>query len=188
MEIQGPGGADPGGRYVALLDNVPPERLRPPVPFSQWWQKVVLGRFGFGRRELVLSVANQDGGSHVDEKLEEVYAALTRHNALGWSYQDSEGRDLPFAGNVALASVRQIAHELLMTVRRELTGLLEPEGAALGDALARGTGRNAPCPCGSGRKCSSTVTAAEGRGFLSRIVTLLLNRPSTPSIRSRFGH
>ncbi len=146
MQITTPlGPGDPGGRYVPLLDAVPEDRQRPPAHFAMWWGKKVYARAGLGRRELVLALANTDGGAHVDPRLEDAYVDLTRRNALGWGYSDSEGRNAPFEGNAARASVRQIAWELLETLRPRLS----PDGELVAPSVA---GRNDPCPCGSGEK------------------------------------
>lgn len=132
-----------GGRYVAMLDNLPPERVRQ-SSFSSWWSKTIYRRVGFGRKDLVLGLADMDGGAHVDARLEDAYADLTRRNVLGWAYSDDNG-NRPFEGNAAKASVRQITYELLSTLK----GQLSPEGDLLS---TEPTGRNSPCTCGSGRK------------------------------------
>jgi hypothetical protein len=69
-------------------------------------------------------MANQDGGAHIDPKLDKDYEALTV-DFLG--HQMEIGNDLidktmggdipPMRGNVAAASVRQIAFEVLSTIK-----------------------------------------------------------------------
>ena len=79
-------------------------------------------------------------------------------------------RGEPLAGSIALASIRQIAHEILLS-------LAVVEWGESGDAILaspicglplRGldpshirasTGRNDPCPCGSGRKFKRCLDA-----------------------------
>jgi hypothetical protein len=65
-----------------------------------------------------LSLANKMGGAHVDPKLDASFVALTRNNTLGWRYWDGneEGDIIP----VELASVRQIAHEVLLSLKNGL--------------------------------------------------------------------
>ncbi len=53
--------------------------------FSDWWNMTVVktpkkGKkdVGFCRREIILNVANTDGGSHIDPSLKENYAALSK--------------------------------------------------------------------------------------------------------------
>jgi len=109
-----------GGSYqplVAAGDPPFPPRL---VPFSDWWNAPVLkdikGRF-LNRRELVCNVADTDGGAHVDPELDEVYMDLSRNNSLGWVFESNSITE-PMKGRPELACVRQIAHELLLTLRR----------------------------------------------------------------------
>jgi hypothetical protein len=73
--------------YVAPLDDLPTGQ-GVWTDFDSWWGKVVFRdsqKREITRGELVLAVANQDGGAHVDPSLREVYAALSRQNSLGWT-------------------------------------------------------------------------------------------------------
>jgi hypothetical protein len=150
------GGPEGGGRYVPVGEDPSPERIRPPVPFHDWWTRPFqIANDDFTRKQIVLNVANQDGGAHVDPSLDAPYAGLTRTNFPGWTYTDAEGTESDFDGNVALACVRQVAYELRRTVQEQLLHLIDPDTAAdqpLSPALLEGVGRNDPCPCGSGRK------------------------------------
>jgi hypothetical protein len=147
-----------GGRlsYVPACADVEmnSERRHPPTSFIDWWQLPVLETpLRFTRAELVLDVANQEG-AHVDAALGEKYAQLTRGPGLGWQTGDG----LPPDTDIALASVRHIGQELIASLddlewesdrprpRRMVCPL--PFSSEEGHA----TGRNDPCPCGSGRK------------------------------------
>lgn len=108
------------GRYVPLVaggDFTVFSRL---VPFEVWWNEHVLrdgqGRL-FNRRTLVGHVADTDGGAHVDPELEEGYMALSRSNSLGWTFQSADVLE-PFRRRPELACMRQIAEEVLLTLRR----------------------------------------------------------------------
>ncbi|MCZ8324524.1 MAG: SEC-C metal-binding domain-containing protein [Sphingomonadaceae bacterium] len=148
--------------------------------FETWWNGVVLvdaQRNEFSRRDIVLSLANKDGGAHVDHKIDEAYNNLRKNNAQGWITVDEAGREVPAEDNVP-ATMRQIAHELLRTLNRDYrcdrpivpgTGILV-RGMSLttGDRPSelglpnlrkdrpvvdgRKIGRNDLCPCGSGKK------------------------------------
>ena len=143
-------------RYVPAMKWLAPDRLHPPVSFEDWWRRSILGDAQgnkFSRADLVLSVANQDGGAHIDAALEERYRQLTRDNSLG--IVQSPGR--PIANSLVLASVRHIAEELAQTVRERLAWngqqVVVPEpvcGLRLGSKVQ--AGRNDSCPCGSGLK------------------------------------
>lgn len=106
-----------GVRYFAPLGDGPPSRQRPKASFNEWWdEKVIVDYTGgvFSRKDLVLTLANKDGGAHVDPKLDATYAALTRKNSLGWIASDANG-ERPME-DVELHSVRQIAYELFQTL------------------------------------------------------------------------
>jgi len=126
------------------------------------------------RRQLVCTMANQDGGAHVDPELDELYARISRNNELGWTQPTVEG-DRPIVGNEK-AAVRQVAHEVLKTLRPGYTKTFPSDGAHMtiaGLAIesspeagaspatapnraqhtppAHSPPRNRPCPCGSGK-------------------------------------
>lgn len=89
-------------------------------PFEKWWNNSVIkddkGRF-FNRRDLILNIANTDGGGHVDPTLDEAYLDLSRNNSLGWVI--TEGNvEKPFPPPV-MACLRQIAHEVLETLKKK---------------------------------------------------------------------
>ena len=128
-----------GGRYVAMLDELRSDRRRPGVPFGMWWNKKIYRRLS--RRDLVAGLANQDGGAHVDASLTDAYAELTRLNGLGW-----ECDGVPFEGNAARASMRQMTWELLRTLELQIS----VDGTFIGPS--RPPARNDPCLCGSGEK------------------------------------
>lgn len=150
-----------GRDYVAMLDQVAQARL---VPIEEWWHRPVLvddNRAALTRADCILSVADQDGGAHVDSSLDELYARLSRDNALGW-WHVSGSNKRPLT-NPVRPTVRQIAHEVLKTLVPGYTR--RPQHRALAyfggvtvtpvapPAIAKPVvGRNAPCPCGSGKK------------------------------------
>lgn len=156
-------------RYVAMLDAIPPPYVRQ-VPFDRWWSAPVFvdaaGR-RLTRSDLVLAVANQDGGAHVDPGLEETYAALSRNNSLNYVANDGQGERA--MDGPERAALRQIAHELLKTLKPGYSANPQHSAALIAStftitqesvppiltelqAKARKVGRNAPCPCGSGKK------------------------------------
>jgi hypothetical protein len=109
-----------GAHYLPLvLAGAPPFPLQP-IPFVDWWNNPVMkdncGRT-FCRCELVLNVADTDGGAHVDPELEEAYMAISRENSLGWQFGSGGEISAP-EGRPELACMRQIAHELLSTIHR----------------------------------------------------------------------
>jgi len=126
-----------GGAYIPLVAAGDPPRPPQKIPFAEWWNEPVLrdkARNTFCRRELVLHVANTDGGAHVDPELDAAYAGLSRSNSLAWVFT-SESVTKAFEGRPELACMRQIAEELIGTLREvapQYFGDAQPSAA--GDA------------------------------------------------------
>ncbi len=148
--------------YIPMLDGTPYRRR---IPFADWWTEVVFvddRKSKLSRKDLILAVANQDGGAHVDPGLNETYARLSRHNSLGWVI-DAGQEKLPIP-MPERAAVRQIAHEVLLTLvpdyRKDQTqqaevffgGAMAFNGIPSEWQASTRPGRNDPCPCGSGKK------------------------------------
>ena len=148
--------------YLPMLDTVP---MRRRMSFADWWGEIVFAddrRAQFSRKALVLAVANQDGGAHVDPALNETYARLSRHNSLGWVIK-AGAEELPIP-KPERAAVRQITHEVLATLvpgyKKEQTqeaemffgGAMAFDGIPAEWQSQTRLGRNDPCPCGSGKK------------------------------------
>lgn len=177
-------------RYVPFLGDLPSDRIHPPMCFEDWWRWPVFRDMTgntFDRRKLVLSVANKDGGAHVDAQLPNDYRALAYENSAGFGQSVSSdgflGISFPFSLNgeplpppdkiagkplqnsLVLASIRQISWELSTSIKRAI------ETHADGDhslriaicpiPLTQGirSGRNLPCPCGSGRRAKDCYLA-----------------------------
>jgi len=109
------------GEYLAGLDDIPPNKLNKKAPFNDWWNKIVIvdsDRNQFTRKSLILNVANKDGGAHVDSTLDEEYVALSRFNSMSWKIVVG-GIESPFKNRPELASIRQMTHEVLKTLKDE---------------------------------------------------------------------
>lgn len=135
-------GEEPAAQYCATLEDSPPPRFVPPerwiqffadygrpwrlaqawLPFDAWWSESVVRMLDHGclsRMDLVLAVANKDGGSHVDPRIADEYAALSRGNALGWTVGISDVDERPL-GNPVPGAIRQITHEVMKSLDRAL--------------------------------------------------------------------
>jgi hypothetical protein len=110
-----------GGQYLPLIAGDAPPMPMCKIDFADWWNNPVfkdnLDR-KLCRRELVLNVADTDGGAHVDPDLDEVYMAISRKNSLGWFFSNGAS-STPLQGRPELACMRQIAHELLCTLNKK---------------------------------------------------------------------
>jgi hypothetical protein len=88
------------------------------MPFELWWEKdpvlVDVDRTEICRADIVRFVANQDGGSHVDPALDQVYHALSRGASHGWTVTGPAGEHA--VDDPTPACLRQIAHEVLVTL------------------------------------------------------------------------
>ena len=91
------------------------------LSFTDWWSKEKIlqsGSSSLTRKDLVLAVANKDGGAHFDKKVEQKYDEF-RHSwsgetsLIGTQSRQSRGYD-----NIPTRpSIRQIAHELKETIQ-----------------------------------------------------------------------
>jgi hypothetical protein len=90
--------------------------------FEDWWNKIIFvddkGN-RFSRKDIILNAANKDGGAHVDAKLDEAYANLTRKNSLGL-ISIHNGVKSPLY-NPELSAIRQIAFELMETLKKDFS-------------------------------------------------------------------
>lgn len=179
-----------GGKYVgsyhglvgASTDSTYTPYLDEPIPgcsknssFNEYWERVVFvdGKGNlFTRKDIILALANQDGGAHVDPGLSTKYAELSRRNSMGLSASQTGSEQKPLEG-AELAATRQIAHEVIRTLDPSYPKQkIQTKGAAVAIGglriFKRGeepaflakpnattvakVGRNEPCPCGSGTK------------------------------------
>jgi hypothetical protein len=107
-------------RYVAPLGNLAPPAVRPPADFSVWWNNDVTKdkyRNLWSRKSFVLTLANKEGGAHVDPSLTDKYEVLVRRNGLAWQTNSPEGLQ-SLQGSPAAAAVRQVTYEVLETLKR----------------------------------------------------------------------
>jgi len=110
-----------------------------PQPFDAWWKTPLVEDSKlkqFSRMDLVLIMANQDGGAHVDPKLDKDYSDLCEdYLGVQMGFGDPDKMmDIypalpPAANNVAFASVRQIAYEVILTLDRYNSNLVKTGGA-----------------------------------------------------------
>lgn len=162
---------------LPTLDGGPFQRH---INFDPWWNGIVFvdkDKNEFSRKDIVLSLANKEGGAHVDKNLDDAYVNLRKFNSLGWADISPDGKETPGEDQVP-AAMRQIAHEIVKTLdpnyRCELKDKETYEVFFLGGMLHEGAspppvpqhnlpknrplingkkiGRNDQCPCGSGKK------------------------------------
>lgn len=93
----------------------------PTSPFFVWWTNNVMKTERFwSRRDIVLGMANKDGGAHVQEALSGPWLAVTRE-----SLWESHGEGpLVSPVNPFLPAVRTIAGELMYALDHQVRDLL----------------------------------------------------------------
>ncbi len=97
----------PGGaKYVPHFATV--EYFK--VSFEEWWSEVIfiIGEFILTRGEIILSVADKDGGAHVDKQLKEGYFRFSRNQNVKASQGEVEFK----LNSPAYVAVRQFAYEV----------------------------------------------------------------------------
>jgi hypothetical protein len=125
-----------GAQLKPILDTLgflAPRLLK----FSDWWSEPVLRdnhQHFFRRRDIVLAVADMDGGGHVDPEIDEAYHRLANENSIGLLSVGPDG-EMPVK-YIERVYVRHIAWEVL-------TSLEWARAEQIG---------NRKCSCGSGRK------------------------------------
>ena len=148
-----------------------------PARFSDWWtMEIVKDGLGqlFSRKKIVMAVANKDGGAHIDPKLSDDYAALSRSNSLGvTAIQEGEGVGMSLGGpgepalnNAALAAVRQIAFEVEQTLGKQFRWLVEEDESDHFDGVRRRIDRAASCLCGRARSAGECCLSDSERAFV----------------------
>jgi hypothetical protein len=115
-------------RLRRFADGSPPAKAQRRIsPFDLWWtEPLVESSSGksFSRSDLVLIMANQDGGGHVDADVDKDYLDLIVDPLMQAQITHTEPcerdkeniQDVLY--NVAFSSVRQIAFELILTIDR----------------------------------------------------------------------
>ena len=149
------------------------------VNFQDWWNATVLRDYEgreLTRRDVVLEIADTDGGAHVDKKLKESYHFISRQHSLSWEFQKDDNEPQSVAG-VELASMFQIGYELILALDPTYSPpIIRIEGIAGEFAINGDYGKEifgrrlpfrmemvldipkntsekySPCPCGSGKK------------------------------------
>jgi hypothetical protein len=101
-------------KSIALLDNAPMKRF---IPFADWWETEIIcltAGVQMTRKSLVLAVADQDGGAHVDATLNPDYTVIKSGSGLIAGFQPPGGDPvvIPLESH-SVATLRQIGYEIL---------------------------------------------------------------------------
>lgn len=91
------------------------------VLFSEWWTATCIpghDKKRYSRKELVLTMANKEGGAHIDADIDMAYKEFASSN-LNMAHVVNE-IETGFMNSAANASMRQIAWEMLPTLDQGL--------------------------------------------------------------------
>lgn len=110
--------------YLPLLNNSDLIDCRW-LNFSDWWNsKVIVSKSEsreiiFTRKKICLTMAEQDGGVHVDsyENIDKDYRDIANYITHVFVNVDSNGKESPIM-HLQYALVRQIAHELILSIKK----------------------------------------------------------------------
>lgn len=99
-------------------NNIPNEFTT--ISFEKWWsEEIVISdskNHRWTRKQIVTFAADQDGGSHVDPRIDKTYYQLAYQNSVGWKFfqgKNSKGKDLD---NPIPPSLWQIGREFLKSI------------------------------------------------------------------------
>lgn len=125
------------GEYIAPLDNLSGRKSKNrKVSFDRWQKRNIIYKDNvgseFNRRDLILNVADKEGGAHVDPKLDQSYASLSKSQSLAQKIRTSDGRVKEFENSPIPPSIRQISHEVLKTLKDEVVDLFEDKQSLIG--------------------------------------------------------
>ena len=109
---------DFGNQIFGYLPNL--EDFKPSssvvLPIEEWWNQIVWilsPECKLTRKRIILSAANQDGGAHVDAKLNSDYEDLSQYN-FGTLTCKTEGKRISMdVDKLHLITIRTIANEIL---------------------------------------------------------------------------
>lgn len=111
-----------GWRYVAPLGVR--EYAKGDVSFQEWWETPCVPGPDkrYTRKQLILQMANKEGGVHIDAKINEAYRAL-QESSIGTVQANGI---VGYTNSVVDASMRQIAWELQQTTTKAEAELAAP--------------------------------------------------------------
>lgn len=99
------------------------------LAFNDWWNKTIIvdnNNKRFSRKDIILNIANKDGGSHVDPKVKVEYDQLSKGQSLNWKQTiDGLNQNVKL---IQLATARQIAHEVLVSFAKSIPKAFESIG------------------------------------------------------------
>lgn len=83
------------------------------LPVEEWWNQVIRIQGGnkLSRRNMILTLANQDGGAHVDSNVDPNYKDFNKYPTI--THIMTDGTKIPGFNETSLIVMRQIGFEVL---------------------------------------------------------------------------
>ncbi|MBU7536930.1 hypothetical protein KGM86_00570 [Leuconostoc lactis] len=102
-----------GLKYLPNLDDASHTRIFFMI-FEDWWNQIIFDDKNncFTRKDIILFVANKDGGAHLDPEISESFAKISMYNSIGWK----DKNDNSPLNNPLYSAVRVIAEELIDSI------------------------------------------------------------------------
>lgn len=112
--------AERGGFMPRLKADIEEKKWK---KFQDWWEQPVItyntNHNYYTRKDVILYLADKEGGAHFDEKIEEDYYKITRENAQNWEV--GIGNQVYAIGNDCFEkTVISIAYEVLTSLYHQL--------------------------------------------------------------------
>jgi hypothetical protein len=106
--------------YIPRCMSSEPNDFASWVSFEEWWNQIVIWETKFTRIEIILALANKDGGAHVDPKINAVYESLKKEGSGLRKLNFDPVKGFSDAGpivKIEQVCARQIAYELLASIK-----------------------------------------------------------------------
>lgn len=118
------------GAYCMVDDFKPKDKAGFSCSFEAWWNEIVIDSkheklSHITRRDVVLVLADKEGGAHVDREYDEAYRQVKFEH--GFFFQDGTGVQHPLKNDFFVESLFYIAQEFLYSFKRykEIKGQVE---------------------------------------------------------------
>lgn len=118
------------GVYCKVNDFKNPKQGGYSCCFDAWWSEIIIDSkheqlSHISRRDVILVLADKEGGAHVDGDFDEAYRQVKFEN--GFFYQDQNGQHHPLKNDFFVESLLYIAQEFLYSYGRfvKMTGAVE---------------------------------------------------------------
>ncbi len=104
-----------GAKYLPLFENNNQHHL---LKYRNWINEIVLSdkkHNVYRRKDVIVLLANKDGGAHVDPCIEDLYSEMKSPDIGGWEFKTTDG-NTSYGNDAIYATMRQITFEVLHSI------------------------------------------------------------------------